>query len=83
MPRPPTTKVKSERHAELGRASIADRPRDERGRLLPRSSEAPASPVKRIHAGDADPAPPPGVEPPATADPTPARPRRRLPWDRA
>ena len=74
MPRPPTTKVKSERHAELGRASSAGRPRDSRGHFLPRSSDP--APVD-------DPAPPPSVEPASPADPTPARSRPRLPWQRA
>ena len=74
MPRPPTTKVKSERHAELGRASIAGRLRDERGHFLPRAgapTPPPAAPAE----------PPPEVEP--AADPTPARSRARLPWQRA
>ena len=76
MPRPPTTKVKSERHAELGRASIADRPRDARGRLLPRSG-VPAAPA----TAPPEPSPNPDDAPPP--DPTPARSRARLPWQRA
>lgn len=75
MPRQPTTKVKSERHAELGRASIADRPRDARGRLLPRSGATDQPPPA--------PAPPPAAPLEPQPDPTPARSRARLPWQRA
>ena len=76
MPRRPTTRVKSEHHAELARRSIADRPRDARGRLLPRSIAPPAPPPNPGPDPDPQPAPPPAPPP----DPTSAR--RRLPWDR-
>lgn len=74
MPRKPTTRVKSEHHAELARRSIADRPRDPRGRLLPRTPAA-GPPVPE--PADDVPVPAPAVPP---ADPP--RARRRLPWDR-
>lgn len=74
MARKPRTRVKSERHAELGRRSIADRPRDARGRLLP-------PPPKDDPAA----APPAGItepEPEPEPTPDPPRARRRMPWDR-
>lgn len=86
MPRKPTTRVKSEHHAELARRSIADRPRDARGRLLPRTPDAgppvPAS-ADDVPAGPAA-GGQPGASPPAPAVPPadPPRARRRLPWDR-
>lgn len=87
MPRKPTTRVKSEHHAELARRSIADRPRDARGRLLPRSATG-VSPAPSPSADDGDGAAAAGGQPgapsPAPAGP-PADPpsaRRRLPWDR-
>lgn len=74
MPRKQTT-IKSERHAELGRRSIAERPRDAKGRLLPRppGTDTPATGAEPPAVAGVPLPLPPASSLPLPPDPTPAR----------
>lgn len=85
--RPPTTHVKSERHAELGRRAIAGMPRDPRtGRLLKRPAPGEGPPGESAPAGGAQGGPAgggqSGAPSPAPSDqpPDPPTARRRGWW---